>query len=176
MRIIAELTSDDVERTLLALASLPKWIRENGGDPDLVPSLVDLTRHGEVDIRRMATWALGRLGLAKVGDASAIPALNASLSDEDPEIRENSAWALGEMTGLGIGNVTSIGHLNSRLNDAEPSVRGMVAWALGRLASRKGVADVSSRPLLVELLEDDSEQVRKAAAISLAEIGACLGI
>jgi HEAT repeat protein len=172
MRIIAELTSDDDERTLLALAELPEWIRENGGDPDLVPSLVDLTQHGEVDIRRMATWALGRLGLAKVGDASAIPALNASLSDEDPETRENSAWALGEMAGPGIGDSTSIEPLNFRLKDPEPSIRGMAAWALGRLASRMGIVSASSKVLLTKLLDDESEHVRKAAALSIHEIDA----
>lgn len=161
------LTSNDPARIIAGLSELPEFIKDHGGHPDLVAPLTSLLNDDDVDIRRLATWGLGRLALAKVGDPSSIADLNLILADADPETRENATWALGEMAGFGIGHRSSIPGLNALLSDGSAEVRGMAAWAIGRMAERMGSKDEESVILLKRLAEDESQNVRKAASLAL---------
>ena len=165
----------DPEPTVRAIA-LDKTIavlRERRLDPSLSEPLLPLVSDADVEVRRKATWALGRLALGKKGAGSSLEALILALDDKDEEVRENSAWALGELAGVGIGTSDAIPKLNLLLSDDSRQVMGMATWALGRLAERLGSCDRSSIAPLQGLAKDPSAYISKGADWALQRIYEC---
>jgi HEAT repeat protein len=145
-------------------------LREKRLDQSLSEPLLPLVVDDDVEVRRKATWALGRLALGKQGADRSMTALVLALGDEDDEVRENATWALGELAGIGIGTESSIPPLNRLLKDESRQVVGMAAWALGRLAERANLCDRSSVEALRELKRDPSTYVSKGADWALQRI------
>jgi HEAT repeat protein len=145
-------------------------LREKRLDPSFCDPLLPLVNDADVEVRRKATWALGRLALGKKGAGSSLDALLGALDDEDEEVRENSAWALGELAAEGIGAVEALPKLNRLLGDESRQVVGMATWALGRLAERLGLCDRSSIVPLQVLAKDPSAYLSKGADWALQRI------
>jgi HEAT repeat protein len=145
-------------------------LREKRLDQALSEPLLPLVVDEDVEVRRKATWAIGRLALGKQGADRSLAALVKALGDEDVEVRENATWALGELAGVGIGTETSLPPLNGLLKDENRQVVGMAAWALGRLAERADLCDRSSVGALRELKGDTSTYVSKGADWALQRI------
>jgi HEAT repeat protein len=167
--INADLLSGDKELIVSALDRLDNHLRKEGGDPTVIDALNGLLE-SDLDIRRKASWALGKTAQVKVGSESSIEPLTALLDDEDEEVRENAAWALGELAGMGKGSASSVPPLVSLLSDEGPQVRSMSAWTLGRLAGRAGICPPGTKEAVTALLEDSSQLVRKSAAWSLEKM------
>lgn len=165
-KINADLLSGDKGRIVSALDRLDDHLRKEGGDPTVIDALNGLLEN-DLDIRRKASWALGKTAQVKVGSESSIEPLTALLDDEDEEVRENAAWAIGELAGMGMGSSDSVPLLISLLGDESPQVRSMAVWTLGRLAGRAGINPPGTREALVVLLEDRSQLVRKSASWAL---------
>ncbi len=88
----------------------------------------------------------------------AVVPLKRALDDENPEVRKAAALALAE-----IGTPDA---LTSALAVESPSVRMHVVETLGKLGRKNAV-----EPLKRALEDDENSEVRKAAALALAEIG-----
>jgi len=164
--INADLLSGDKGRIASALDRLEDHLRKEGGDPTVIEALNGLLE-SDLDIRRKASWALGKTAQIKVGSESSIEPLSALLDDEDEEIRENAAWALGELAGMGKGSSDSIPLLIALLGDENIQVRSMSAWTLGRLAGRAGINPPGTKEAVTVLLDDSSQLVRKSASWAL---------
>jgi len=91
------------------------WVLGEGKDPKNIPKLIEFTKSGNGNERRLAASALGKLSNTKPQIYEAIPHLIRLLLDEKPEIRQYSAKALGR-----IGSEVAIPHLKQRLNDEKP--------------------------------------------------------
>jgi len=102
------LRSEDLTTKMKALDVLIDWIRKEEVREEAIEPLNDLLLDENPDIRRMATWALGKLAMSKVGSEDSIPLLNTLLEDEDGKVRENAAWSLGELAGAGFGDRSSV--------------------------------------------------------------------
>ncbi|MCG7841530.1 MAG: HEAT repeat domain-containing protein [Methanomassiliicoccales archaeon] len=164
------LRSLNVEDCRAALEETMELLTSGLADRGLLQPLIALTASEDDQVRRDASWCLGKLALMKLGDPRSIEALVPLAMDQDMEVRENAAWALGELTGLGIGDTITIEALNILLTDPEKQVQGMAAWALGRMADKMRVTSPSSVPLLKIMLQDKSEFLRKGAEWSLERI------
>jgi len=65
--------------------------------PELVPPLVELMNDQEVEVRRVAAFALGLSGLTSAASPAAVDRLLASLQDSDEQVRGRAAEALGRI-------------------------------------------------------------------------------
>jgi HEAT repeat protein len=169
---------EEVERLRTELGDPEPSVRANALNrtiavPSLSEPLLPLVGDADVEVRRKATWALGRLALGKKGAGGSLEALIRALDDVDEEVRENSAWALGELAGVGIGTSDAIPQLNLLLSDDSRQVMGMATWALGRLAERLGLCDLSSIVPLQGLAKDPSVYISKGADWALQRIYEC---
>jgi HEAT repeat protein len=165
-KINAGLLSGDKGRIVSALDRLEDHLRKEGGDPTVIDALNELLED-DLDIRRKASWALGKAAQVKVGSECSIGPLTSLLDDEDEEVRENAAWALGELAGMGKGSSGSVPLLIALLGDENIQVRSMSAWTLGRLAERAGINPPGTKEAVTVLLEDNSQLVRKSASWAL---------
>lgn len=116
---------------------------------DTIPDLF-----GDSELRKVAAWALGRIGSDK-----AINALLKALDNTEPEMRTDAAEALGY-----IGSKKAISASYKALNDSNFWVRWRSARALGDIGSDKGIT------VLIEASEHSNWIVRKRAAEALANI------
>jgi len=164
------LRSLQVEDCRAALEETIELLTSGLADRGLLQPLITLTASDDLQVRRDASWCIGKLALMKLGDPRSLGALLPLAVDPDIEVRENAVWALGELTGLGIGDIITIEALNILLTDPEKQVRGMAAWALGRMAEKMRVTSPSSVPLLKVMLLEKSEFLRKGAEWSLERI------
>jgi len=87
------------------------------------PDLLELITDPDVQIRRRAALAVGRVGLA-----DGVPALVAALGDLEPEVRQIAAFGLGL-----LGDARATAPLVAALADPVPTVQGRAAQALGLL-------------------------------------------
>jgi len=162
--------------------------------PPAIPLLVELLRHPQVEIRRLAADAL--IDLAP--DTQSIqPALRRALRDDDSMVVADAARALGALRSRASPSVralvkalshdephvriyaaealASIGPLASAatndlaraLRDSIPGVR----WAAGEALGSIGPAAQSAVPQLIEALKDEFLYVRICAAGALGSIG-----
>jgi len=168
--ILKGLRSIAVEECQAALLETRDILMAGIGERRLLQPLMALTSSEDVQVRRDASWCLGKLAMMKLGDQRSVETLVPLALDEDPEVRENAVWTLGELAGIGIGDTISIEALNILLTDPEKEVKGMAAWALGRMAERMRITSPYSVALLREMLLDDSEFIRKGAQWSLERI------
>ncbi len=134
-------------------------VLENLG-PAAIPALTELLKDKDVEVRFVASWALGNIG----PDAKkAVPALTKLLRDKDRQIREVTAKALGK---IGPEAKTAVRTLTELLKDGDEPVRKAAAEAVGKI----GPAAI---PALTELLKDkgSDKEAREAAAGLLEKIG-----
>ncbi len=124
-------------------------------DAEAIPTLLEMTRDEDDDVR---TWAA--IGLGKIGDPQAVPALIETLKDSSNEVRRASAEALGA-----IGDPQAVPALIEVLKDENSLVRGYSAKALG------AIGDPQAVPALIEAIKDTSKDIRQEAAESLVRIG-----
>jgi HEAT repeat protein len=124
--------------------------------PRLVPSLVDLMEHPNVEVRNKAVYALGR-----IGDRTATKALLEHL----PNVREsrmlnNIAFALERLDKKAFHATIAqiIGH-------KQAVIRLNAAFVLGDVRHPEGL------PLLETALGDASDFVRTSAIVAVAKIG-----
>ncbi len=164
------LRSLDVGECRAALEDTRELLTSGWADRRLLLALIPLTAAEDDQVRRDASWCIGKLALMKLGDARSVDRLIMLTTDLDPEVRANAAWALGELAGLQIGDSLSIEALNILLTDDDREAKGMAAWALGRMAEKMRVTSPSSIPLLRSLLQEKSEYLRKGAQWSLERI------
>ncbi|HVS37798.1 MAG TPA: HEAT repeat domain-containing protein, partial [Gemmataceae bacterium] len=134
--------------------------------------LNDLNAKNPPDVRRSATFALGKIGAE--GDAGRVlDALLKSLHDDaDAAVRDGAAYAVGDMmTELGDSGqiywARADAPLQEALKDAAPGVRRSAAYALGSF----GAAATPARDALIAALADDKPSVRQNAAWALGELG-----
>jgi len=129
---------------------------------DAVSALVEALGDEDVEVRKTAAIALGRVGW---NAAEAVPSLVQMLGDEEAEVRRAAALALGRIEAGG--DVVSA--LVLALADGEEIVRLAAAQALGQL----GPLAMEAAPALALVLEDEEEdeEVRVAAANALGAIG-----
>jgi len=87
-----------------------------------LPALVQVLKQDNIETRRCAIWAIGR-----IGGKAALPALEQALSDKDNHVRAKAVVALGEIKGKAATKL-----LLRMINDTDPVVRKDAIVALGR--------------------------------------------
>jgi len=163
-----------VQRAGRSLPLLRRFI--NSGDEDLqletfeiirrigppaIPLLVELLRHQQILIRRLAADAL--IDLAPETQ-SIQPALRRALRDEDSMVVADAARALGALRGRASPSVLA---LVKALSHEEPHVRIYAAEALASIGPKAGAATND----LARALRDPVPGVRWAAGEALGSIG-----
>lgn len=130
----------DAQARPLALAPSPR------------PDLLGLVGDPDVQIRRRAALAIGRVGLAE-----GVPALVSALSDVEPEVRQMAAFGLGL-----IGDPVATAPLIAALADPSIVVQGRAAQALGSLGRFEAVPAIGETVSLLarqgrvtQILADD---------------------
>ncbi len=126
-----------------------------------VPTLLDELRHGEMNGRRFAIRALGRVRNPK----AAVPALIEAFKDEDVYIRRS---ALLHAFPIDADPKPLVPALTDSLRDTDPEAR---RWATARLG-RMGQNAKPAVPALIAALKDNNSQVRYEALGALRSIGA----
>jgi HEAT repeat protein/beta-lactamase regulating signal transducer with metallopeptidase domain len=129
------------------------WALAEIEDPRAATGLTAALGDSDPAVRRMAVYALGELELA-----TAPPALIQALRDEDPEVRGYAVHALGE-----IEDPAAVPGLAELFRNAETDAdtRRQIVWALGE------IEDPASYQVLVQALEDEDPEIRRAAARAL---------
>ncbi len=117
----------------------------------------DLMKHDDPDIRRVAAWALGKLGLPE-----GIRYLREGLEDEHIGVNFYSALALGE-----IDHFQATKALISGLAHKEWRIRNCCVEALSKHEKNQDLATGA----LIDCLEDNWVQIRQNSAKVLGEIG-----
>ncbi|NLX47552.1 MAG: HEAT repeat domain-containing protein [Euryarchaeota archaeon] len=168
--MVVGLRSPDVFDCRAALEDTKEFLEAGWADRKLLLAILPLTSSEDLQVRRDASWCLGKLALFKLGDPRSVDSLLMLTTDRDAGVRSNAAWALGELAGMHIGDAISIEALNILLTDDDREVRCIAAWALGRMADKMRVTSPSSVSLLEAVLRDESEYLRKGAAWSLERI------
>ncbi len=127
------------------------------GDKRAVEPLIEKLPYAEANVRRFILGALG-----KIGDERALAPIMAVLADEsEGDVRASAAYGLGE-----LGNAAATDALIAALGDDYKWVRHEACGALRKLKAYSARAALSR-----VAASDEDEQVRKAAAKALAEIG-----
>jgi HEAT repeat protein len=129
------------------------------------PELEKALGHKDALVRQNAAWAMGRLK-DKAG-ASGVGKLGQALRDDDPVVRRDAAAALGEVGQPAAGPalralIECIGR------EKEAPVRSV---AVGSLVSLVGPKDKEVAADLSGLLKADDREVRRGAALALANVG-----
>jgi HEAT repeat protein len=144
-------------------------------------------RTGDAATRRAAVRELEGFTPGEAGVA--VPALLEALGDQDAEVAAAAARVLGKKwdailrSGADPGLIRAVvPGLVEALEDTRPGVRAAAAEGLGFLHGSTPVAEKGDRTGLVEAgppvraladrLADDSEEVRRAAAVALRTVGA----
>jgi len=150
--LIAALDDSDAKVQLLAAEALG-----NIGDKRAVSPLIDKLPYAEPGVKRFILGALG-----KIGDSCALePMVQALEDDTEGDVRASAAYGLGE-----LGDAAAVDPLVAALADDYKWVRFETCGALRKLKAR------SARSALERVAAgDEDEQVRKAAAKALEELG-----
>ncbi|MEA2051308.1 MAG: HEAT repeat domain-containing protein [Euryarchaeota archaeon] len=104
------------------------WVLGEAKDPKNIPKLIEFTKSGNGNERRLAASALEKLSNFKPQIYKAVPHLIWLLVDDKSEIRQYSAKALGKM-----GSEEAIPYLKQLLNDEKPYVRKAANGAINRI-------------------------------------------
>ena len=121
-----------------------------------IPALACVLKGDDINMRKSAVEALGR-----IGDASAVPLLVECLKNED--MRKNAAWALWIIAEKGGDCSSAVPELIGCLKDRDLDVQMRAVWALENIG-------VPAVPALVGALKDEGPIVRESAAKVLGEI------
>jgi len=106
--------------------------------PQVAPPAADLVRlltDGEARVRRRASLAVGRVGLAE----GIAPLARVLSGDAEAEVRQMAAFALGL-----IGQPGAVEALKAALADASPIVQGRAAEALGAIGDAASAAPIAA--------------------------------
>ncbi len=177
--LIRVLSDPDVEMRRMAIQALGEIESGQAVDP-----LIGALRDSDARVREAAIWALG-----EIEDPRAAPGLAAALGDSDAKVRRYAAAALGDLD-LNSAPPELIG----ALRDEDLEVRRYAVHALGEIedpAAVPGLAglfrssdtdaetrraviqalseieDPAAYQVLVEALEDEDPEIRRAAARAL---------
>ena len=137
--------------------------RYRGAAAPAVPDLVALVndKRQSTEVRWNAARTIAKIG---AGAIDGLDALIAALADEDWLIREHSAEAIGELGDMAAAK--GIPTLRPLLSDPVARVRRDTVRSLGHFGESAGEAV----PEIKKLLEDEDENVRKAATTALKAI------
>lgn len=124
--------------TIFALSSM------GPGAQDAVGALIGILNDKDLEIRGVASNALGFIGPA------AVPSLIEALKDKDPVVREGAAGAFWQMRSA---PKTSVPPLIEALIDENKTIRALSYRALERIGS-------DARYALVEALADNPEKIK----------------
>ncbi|HLY07741.1 MAG TPA: HEAT repeat domain-containing protein [Planctomycetota bacterium] len=127
-----------------------------------IPVLAQALKDENPDLRRDAASVLGDFGGA---GKTALPALTPALKDPDGGVRCAAAWAVARITG-GQATQRAVEVLIGGLKDKEPRARQDAARILGDV----GTDARSAAPALTAALDDENDDVRKAAAEALGKV------
>ncbi len=131
---------------------------------DVSKLIKQLKNESNVNIRRKAASALGRIGPAAKDAAPAL--IHAMENDPEKSVRYNSVVALGRIGAASKETVPAL--INIFENNKEKNVRQNAISALGRI----GPAAKDAVPALVHAMENDPEKsVRYSSAEALGKIG-----
>ncbi len=161
----------------------------NAAKKQMVVGYVEALDSPDLDVRRDAAEALGRLGnkraveplikalgdpnfcvrehaaeaLGRLGDKRAVEPLIKALGDPDSYVRRDATEALGR-----LGDKRAVEPLINRLSDSDSNIRSNAAQALGRLGDKRAVK------LLINKLSDPDpdSNIRSNAAQALKELNA----
>ncbi|HVR86802.1 MAG TPA: HEAT repeat domain-containing protein [Planctomycetota bacterium] len=158
--LLKALADDDLGVRLAAARAL--FAVQGPEAQSAIPVLAQALKDEDPDNRREAASVLG--GFAGAGK-TALPALTLALKDSDGGVRCAVAWAMARITG-GQATQTAIEVMLSGLKDKEPRARQDAARLLGEV----GTDARSAAPALTAALEDDNEDVRKAAQEALGKV------
>ena len=133
------------------------------GRQDLADELIRLaSADEEPPVRALALQTLGALRIRE-GLAAALPAL----ADTDPQVRA----AATEVAGL-LGDRPMVHQLRARAEDPEPGVRAAAARAVGHIGSHRPDPEAGALlPVLIQLLGDFQDEVRREASAALIRLG-----
>lgn len=150
--LIDALDDSDAKVQLLAAEALG-----NIGDKRAISPLIDKLPYAEPGVKRFILGALG-----KIGDSRALePMVQALGKEAEGDVRASAAYGLGE-----LGDAAAIDPLVAALADDYKWVRFETCGALRKLKAR------SARSALERVAAgDEDEQVRKAAAKALDDVG-----
>lgn len=150
--LIEALDDSDGKVQLLAAEALG-----NIGDKRAVSPLIEKLPYAEAGVKRFILGALG-----KIGDSRALePVVQALEGEPEGDVRASAAYGLGE-----LGDAAAVDPLVAALGDDYKWVRFEACGALRKLKAR------SARSALERVAAgDEDEQVRKAAAKALEEMG-----
>lgn len=132
-----------------------------------VEMLIQALRRGNPTERLDAAERLSLLGQEA---AVAVPVLIEALRDESAEVRSEVATALGM---IGVKAFTAIPALIQVFKeDKERAVRIDAVWALDFIAHDIGLGSYNAQavPLLIKALQDESSDMRGAAAATLGDL------
>ncbi|MGD0817221.1 MAG: HEAT repeat domain-containing protein [Methanomassiliicoccales archaeon] len=163
----ADLGSNDRDTVIRSLERFSVLLREGKANGSCLGPLSALLDSHDVELRRAASWSIGKLGQNKVVQEAPLDKLISLLADDDEEVIRDVAWALGELAGLGIGKEESIEPLNNLLVSKNVEIRSIAAWTLGRIAERLQLGHGSSVELLRNMENDQSPYARGAATWAL---------
>lgn len=157
IRLIEDLSDENPEARIVAAMT----IRELGATAELaVPLLVKALEDPLVPMRRSAAGALGGIG---PGAAAAVPALTASLADPHRFVRSWAAMALVE---IGPASRPATDALIDLLRTDVENLRAR-SWAASALPVIGADPERAVPALIQALANDESEEVRAVAALSL---------
>ena len=140
--------------------------------PETADSLEMLLHDSVSDVRKMAAFAIGQIGLelkanGDTSSASCEKLLIAALQDENhPHVQRSILEALGK-----AGSRQSIPELQKYLTHDREAFRSTAALSLGLLAYWK-ISDARIIPDVMQLLKDTDPQVRWSAAYALMRMKA----
>ena len=128
---------------------------------EVVPSLIELLSHDQVDVRVRAADTLGDLGLQA---KSSLPALFDKMSDQDDKVRHHAAEAMGT---IALDDNTAVEPLTKALTDEVDLVRRNAALSLARI----GRHATQAVPALTLALKDSNHFVRAFSVHALERNG-----
>lgn len=130
-----------------------------------VPTLLELARTDDPEVRKTVIGALGRIEPAHP-EVGAL--FISALQDNDPEVRATAAEGLerGDVT-----EATSLNALIESLNDPDSGVRQTSLRVIASAASRNPDLTAGAMPAFVQALGDSDFLVRLYAAQALASLG-----
>ncbi|MGH7468642.1 MAG: HEAT repeat domain-containing protein [Longimicrobiales bacterium] len=117
--------------------------------PEQLQVLLEGTRAGSMELRRLAVRALGRLERPELADP-----ITAMLRDAAPGVRAEAAHALGQAVMRGDGAPVRPALASALASERDPSVRAAIAETLGRTRHASATDARATIDLLLPLLDE----------------------
>ncbi len=134
------------------------------GEP-AVPRLITVLEHGEPEVRKAASFLLGRLAGREISGgrrereqrARELAALRRALSDDEPKVRKNAAVALGKVSDAGEGDAAAAVAALAEALEAET-----IAWVRPSLILALGAVGGEAARGAIEQVRPESEREAEA--------------